>query len=128
MVQCYTCGKFGHIQRNCNPKTQETAGKIQGVNKRPREDNKTSENWAKKTSRTVAELDDEGFETVRKMKKGNMKGEVRVDVIPRMGPNPRISEMTSDDMGIGYDELTKLPPPLKSDRSDDTPIAGPSRF
>jgi len=32
MVQCYTCGKFGHIQRNCNPKTRKTAQKIQGVN------------------------------------------------------------------------------------------------
>jgi len=58
MVQCYTCGKFGHIQRNCNPKTQETAGKIQGVNKRPGEYIKTSENPAKKTLGTVAELDD----------------------------------------------------------------------
>ena len=38
MVQCYTCGKFGHIQRNCNPRTREAAGKIQGVNKRPGED------------------------------------------------------------------------------------------
>jgi len=128
MVQCYTYGKFGHIQRNCNPKTRETAEKIEGVNKRPREDNKTSEKPVKKTSGKVAELDDEGFETVRKMKKGNKKGEVRVDVIQRMGPNPRISEMTSDDVGTGYDELTKLPPPDKSDWSDDTPIAGPSRF
>jgi len=65
---------------------------------------------------------------VRKMKKENKKGEVKVDVIQRMGPNPRISEMTSDDVGTGYDELTKLPPPTKSDWSDDTPIAGPSRF
>jgi len=128
IVQCYTCRKFGHIQRNCNPKTQETAGKIQGVNKRPGEDNKTSENPAKMTSGTVAELDDEGFEMVRKMKKGNKKGEVKVDVIQRIGPNPRISEMTSDDVGTGYDELSKLPPLLKSDWSDDTPIAGPSRF
>jgi len=128
MVQCYTCGKLGHIQRNCNPKTRETAGKIQGVNKRPGEDNKTSENPAKKTSGKVAELDDEGFETVRKIKKGNRKGEVKMDVIQRMGPNPKISEMTSDDVGTGYDKLTKLPPPTKSDWSDDTPIAGPSRF
>jgi len=128
MVQCYTCGKFGHIQRDCNPKTREAAGKIQGVNKRPGEDNKTPGNPVKKTSGTVAELDDEGFETVRKMKKGNRKGEVKVDVIQRMGPNPKISEMTSDDVGTGYDELTKLPPPLKSDWSDDIPVAGPSRF
>jgi len=54
MVQCYTCGKFGHTQRNCNPKTRETAGEIQGVNKRPGEDNKTSENPVKKTSGKVA--------------------------------------------------------------------------
>ena len=74
------------------------------------------------------EKDEEGFETVRKMKKGNRKGEVKVDVIQRLGPNPRITEMSSDDVGTGYDELTNLPPPLKSDWSDDTPIAGPSRF
>jgi len=62
------------------------------------------------------------------MKKGNRKGEVKVDVIQRMGPKPRISEMTSDDVGTGYDELNKLPPPEKNDWSDNTPIAGPRRF
>jgi len=128
MVQCYTCGKFGHIQRNCNPRTREAAGKIQGVNKRPGEDTGISGNPTKKTSSKDVEKDDEGFETVRKMKKANRKGEVKVDVIQRLGPNPRITEMSSDDMGTGYDELTKLPPPTKSDWSDDTPIAGPSRF
>jgi len=128
MVQCYTCGKFGHIQRNCNPKTREMSGNIQGMNKRPGEDAEISGNPTKKAPRKDAEKDDEGFETVRKMKKGNKKGEVRVDVIQRLGPNPRITEMSSDDVGTGYDDLTKLPPPLKSDWSDDTPIAGPSRF
>jgi len=53
---------------------------------------------------------------------------MKVDVIQRMGPNPRISEMTTDNVGSGYDELTKLPPPFKSEWSDDAPIAGPSRF
>jgi len=69
MVLCYTCGKFGYIQSNCNPKTRETVAKIQGVNKRPGEDTKTFENPTKKTSGMIAELDQEGFETVRKMKK-----------------------------------------------------------
>jgi len=36
--------------------------------------------------------------------------------------------MTSDDVGTGYDELTKLPPLAKSNWSHDTPIAGPSQF
>jgi len=128
MVQCYTCGKFGHIQRNCNPRTREAAGKIQGVNKRPGEDTGVSGNPTKKTSGKDTEKDDEGFETVRKMKKENKNRKVKVDVIQRLGPNPRITEMSSDDVGTGYDELTKLPPPLKSDWSDDTPIAGPSLF
>ena len=128
MVQCYTCGNFGHIQRNCNPRNREAAGKIQGVNKRPGEDTGISGNPTKKTPGKVVEKDEEGFETVRKMKKGTKKGEVKVDVIQRLGPNPRITEMSSDDVGTGYNELTKLPPPLKSDWSDDTPIAGPSRF
>jgi len=124
MVQCYTCGKFGHIQRNCNPRAKEVSGNIQGVNKRSGEDAGISGNPTKKTPRKDAEKDDEGFEMVRKMKWGNKKGEVRVDVIQRLRPNPRITEMSSDDVGTGYDDLTKLPPPLKSDWSDDTPIAG----
>jgi len=61
MVQCYTCRKFGQIQRNCNPRTREAAGKIQGVNKRPGEDMGISGNPTNKTSSKDVEKDEEGL-------------------------------------------------------------------